>query len=179
MSKQNLRQKTLTLLKGQDKVLKRKMDECLCDALVAHPFYQSAKTVATYLPLPFELDTSFLIHHAREAGKRLLVPKVIGKGQMVFVDYDPSDLVLSLFGILEPRSDLAVPAEEIDLIHVPGVVFNPDGYRIGFGGGYYDRYLQEFQEHTLSTIYPIQQGLFEPDSHDIPVSEVLLYDQTI
>lgn len=179
MLKQNLRQKTLALLKNQDKALKRKMDKYLCELVVAHPFYQSAKTVATYLPLPFELDTSFLIHHAQETGKRVLVPKIVAKGKMVFVDYESSDLGLSSFGILEPKSDLAVLKEEIDLIHVPGVVFNLEGYRIGFGGGYYDRYLQDFKGQTLSTIYPVQQGLFEPYSHDIPVREVLLYDQTI
>lgn len=93
---------------------------------------------------------------------------------MVFVDYDPEDLVLSYFGVWEPASSVAVAKEEIDLIHVPGVVFNEQGYRIGHGGGYYDRYLADYEGATVSTIYACQEGEFEPESHDIAVEEVLV-----
>lgn len=143
------------------------------EALLAHPAYQSARTIATYLPLTFEMDNSLLIETALRQGKRLLVPKVIGKGEMIFVAYEGADLVPSAFGVLEPRSSLAVAKNEIDLIHVPGVAFNAEGYRIGFGGGYYDRYLDGFQGDTISTIYAIQRREFIPDAHDIAVREVL------
>ena len=65
---------------------------------------------------------------------------------------------------------------QIDLIHVPGLTFTREGYRIGYGGGYYDRYLENFAGQTMSTIYPCQIQTFNPDSHDIPVQEVLIYE---
>ena len=68
---------------------------------------------------------------------------------------------------------------EIDLIHVPGVVFQSKGYRIGYGGGYYDRYLEDFTGKTVSTIYSIQQKDFQPDTFDQAVQEVLVYEVTL
>ena len=63
---------------------------------------------------------------------------------MDFVVYDPQQLV-KLLGLLEPQGDLeVVDVSQIDLIHVPGLVFTTEGYRIGYGGGYYDRYLEHF-----------------------------------
>ena len=93
---------------------------------------------------------------------------------MVLMDYDPNDLELTAFGLWEPRSERVVEQTHIDLIHVPGVAFNKKGYRIGYGGGYYDRYLAEFQGKTVSTIYPCQLTDFQPDNYDIPVQEVLI-----
>lgn len=68
---------------------------------------------------------------------------------------------------------------EIDLIHVPGLVFQSTGYRIGYGGGYYDRYLADFAGKTVSTIYSIQQKEFQPDAFDQAVQEVLVYEVTL
>ena len=68
---------------------------------------------------------------------------------------------------------------QIDLIHVPGLVFTTEGYRIGYGGGYYDRYLEHFSGHTLSTTYPCQIQDFIPEKHDIPVQEVLIDEGTL
>ena len=68
---------------------------------------------------------------------------------------------------------------EIDLIHVPGVVFQSKGYRIGYGGGYYDRYLADFAGKTVSTIYSIQQKEFQPAAFDQAVQEVLVYEVTL
>ena len=88
-------------------------------------------------------------------------------------DYDPDNLVATSFGLMEPASDLAVEKSEIDLIHVPGVVFNAEGYRIGYGAGYYDRYLSDFEGETVSTVYPCQEMDFIPYSHDIAVREII------
>lgn len=176
MLKSDLRQQVLALLKSQDSVVKGKLDKALISQLLQHPAYQTVETVATYLPMPFEVDTSELLAHALAQGKRVLVPKVIAKGQMIFVDYDAERLVRSPFGILEPVSSQAVAPEAIDLIHVPAVAFNADGYRIGFGGGYYDRYLETFKGWTIGTAYPIQQVVFTPDEHDVAVREVICHE---
>ena len=96
---------------------------------------------------------------------------------MIFVDYDESRLQKSSFGLMEPTSEEAVEKAEIDLIHVPGVVFNSQGFRIGYGGGYYDRYLADFAGASISSIYSFQKFDFEPNYHDIAVKEVLIYER--
>ena len=96
---------------------------------------------------------------------------------MEFVVYDPKQLAKTSFGLLEPQGDLeVVEPSQIDLIHVPGLAFTREGYRIGYGGGYYDRYLEHFAGHTMSTIYPCQVQEFNSENHDIPVQEVLTYE---
>ena len=99
---------------------------------------------------------------------------------MDFVVYDPQQLVKTSFGLLEPQGDLeVVDVSQIDLIHVPGLAFTTEGYRIGYGGGYYDRYLKHFSGHTLSTVYPCQIRDFIPEDHDIPVQEVLIDERNL
>ena len=64
--------------------------------------------------------------------------------------------------------------DKIDLIHVPGVAFNDKGFRVGYGAGYYDRYLADFCGATVSTIYDFQRYSFEEESHDVAVREVFV-----
>ena len=82
----------------------------------------------------------------------------------------------TLFDFLNLKETF-VETSKIDLIHVPGLAFNPSRYRVGYGGGYYDRYLNHFPGHTISTLYPCQIQDFHPDPHDIPVEEVLIYER--
>ena len=126
--------------------------------------------------MPHEVSTAAFIRQAQLDGKRVLVPKTYGQGRMIFVDYDESRLQKSSFGLMEPISEEAVDKTEIDLIHVPGVVFNSQGFRIGYGGGYYDRYLADFAGASISSIYSFQNSDFEPNYHDIAVKEVLIYE---
>ena len=171
--KESIRAAVLQALAIQDREKKAQKDREMTALILAHPSYQAAQTVATYLPMDHEFDSYGLIEAAQAAGKRVLVPKVVGPGQMVFLPYDPSQLVESYFGVLEPRTGQAVDKADIDLIHVPGVAFNGRGYRIGHGGGYYDRYLADYQGATISTIYDFQRKEFSEENHDIPVQEVI------
>ena len=173
--KAELRKKILHEMKAIPRQQKQAIDQALTELLLQHPFYQEAEVIATYLSFPHEFQTQELIEQALKDGKKLLVPKTYPKGRMDFVVYDPQQLVKTSFGLLEPQGDLEiVDASQIDLIHVPGLAFTMEGYRIGYGGGYYDRYLKHFPGHTLSTVYPCQIRDFSPENHDIPVQEVLI-----
>mgnify|MGYP002755751816 FL=1 len=173
--KVELRKKILQEMKAIPREQKQAVNQALTDQFLKHPFYQEAKVIATYLSFPHEFQTQELIEQALKDGKKVLIPKTYPKGRMNFVVYDPQQLVKTSFGLLEPQGDLeVVDASQIDLIHVPGLVFTTKGYRIGYGGGYYDRYLKHFSGHTLSTIYPCQIQDFIPENHDIPVQEVLI-----
>ena len=174
------RKQVLQKMKAIPREQKQAMDQALTERFLKHPFYQEAKVIATYLSFPHEFQTQELIEQALRDGKKILIPKTYPKGRMDFVVYDPQQLVKTSFGLLEPQGDLeVVDASQIDLIHVPGLAFTTEGYRIGYGGGYYDRYLEYFSGHTLSTIYPCQIQDFIPENHDIPVQEVLIDERNL
>lgn len=172
MEKSQLRAAILTQLKEHDKAEKATKDKALLEDLVASAAYQNAQTIATYLAFDFEYDTQLLINQAQKDGKKILVPKTYSKGKMIFCPYDKDNLVKTRFGLWEPAVANAVDKSQIDVIHVPGVGFNPAGFRIGYGGGYYDRYLADYDGHTVSTIYEFQKVEFQADCHDMAVKEV-------
>ena len=175
--KAELRKQVLQEMKALSQEQKQAMDQALTERILQHPFYQEAKVIATYLSFPHEFQTQELIEQALKDGKKVLIPKTYPKGRMDFVVYNPQQLVKTSFGLLEPQGDLeVVEPSQIDLIHVPGLAFTTEGYRIGYGGGYYDRYLEHFAGHTMSTIYPCQVQEFNSENHDIPVQEVLIYE---
>ena len=176
--KKALRKQVLQELKSLSKEEKQGINDWLTDQFFQHPFYKEAKTIATYLSFSHEFQTARLIEQAQKDGKTILIPKTYPQGKMDFVLYEPEKLEQNSFGLLEPQGDFTIlEPSQIDLIHVPGLAFNPSGYRVGYGGGYYDRYLEHFLGHTISTLYPCQIQVFQPDSHDIPVEEVLIYER--
>ena len=178
--KSELRKQVLQEMKDKPREQKQFIDQALTERLLQHPFYQEAKIIATYLSFPHEFQTQELIEQALRDCKKVLIPKTYPKGRMDFVVYDPQQLVKTSFGLLEPQGDLeVVDASQIDLIHVPGLAFTTEGYRIGYGGGYYDRYLKHFSGNTLSTVYPCQIRDFIPEDHDIPVQEVLVDERNL
>ncbi|EIC78588.1 5-formyltetrahydrofolate cyclo-ligase [Streptococcus oralis] len=178
--KAELRKKIFQEMKTLSQEQKQAMDQVLTERFLQHPFYQEAKTIATYLSFPHEFQTQELIEQALKDGKKVLIPKTYPKGRMEFVVYNPQQLAKTSFGLLEPQGDLeVVEPSQIDLIHVPGLAFTTEGYRIGYGGGYYDRYLEHFAGHTMSTIYPCQVQEFNSEDHDIAVQEVLIDERNL
>ena len=174
--KKELRQTVLNQMKKLAGKEKEQADSWLTQRLLSSVAYQEAQVMATYLSMPHEVSTASFIKQAQLDGKRVLVPKTYGQGRTIFVDYDESYLQKSSFGLMEPTSEEAVEKAEIDLIHVPGVVFNSQGFRIGYGGGYYDRYLADYTGASISTIYAVQQAEFTPAQHDVAVKELLIYE---
>jgi len=178
--KAELRKKILQEMKAIPREQKQFIDQALTERLLHHPFYQEARVIASYLSFPHEFQTQELIEQALKDGKKVLIPKTYPKGRMEFVVYNPQQLAKTSFGLLEPQGDLeVVEPSQIDLIHVPGLAFTTEGYRIGYGGGYYDRYLEHFAGHTMSTIYPCQVQEFNSEDHDIAVQEVLIDERNL
>ena len=112
------------------------------------PFWQAA-VVALYAPIQQEIDTTVLFAAARAAGKQVLYPQV-RDGQLQFRPVtDLQQLVSGAYGIPEPGlAHSLMPLDQVDLIVVPGVAFDLQGHRIGFGKGYYDRCLRQRARHT-------------------------------
>ena len=178
--KKTLRKETIAAMKQLPESVKAEADSQLTQRFIQLPAFQEAKTLATYLSMGHEFSTASLIQAALQLGKRVCVPRTYPQGRMEFVEYDPDILEKTRFGLLEPNErGQVVDKSEIDLIHVPGLVFQSKGYRIGYGGGYYDRYLADYTGKTVSTIYSIQQKEFQPDVFDQAVQEVLVYEVTL
>lgn len=110
-----------------------------------HPIYEAASTVFCYCAMPEEIDTHAILLDALRQGKRLCVPRCGAKGVMT-AHLIPSLTALTpgTYGILEPHIDCPlVPPEEISLCVVPCLCTDRAGYRLGYGGGYYDRFLAQ------------------------------------
>ncbi|WHY84719.1 5-formyltetrahydrofolate cyclo-ligase [Neobacillus novalis] len=125
-----------------------------------------------------ETDTYQIIRKAWELGKQVAVPKCYPEERTLSFRTlsEFSQLESVYYGLLEPIVDLTseVPSEEIDLLIVPGAAYTREGYRLGFGGGYYDRYLTNYFGKTLSLAFNEQIiPQFPVEGHDIPVSKII------
>lgn len=145
--------------------------------------YADAECVALYAPAHNETDTGLILAAAFRAGKRVLYPAVCGH-QMVFRRVERlEELREGAFGILEPcPTGVDHQADEADLIVVPGVAFDPTGHRIGYGKGYYDRFLHQTdgRAHLIGLCHDFQlvDGTIPSVAHDIPM-ELIVSDKRI
>lgn len=137
--------------------------------------YKNAKSIYGYLPYNQEVRTVPMLERALQDGKAVAVPKVIGD-QMVFVLMDDlSKVEKGYAGIPEPVADGPVADDPYALVLMPGLAFDPQGHRIGYGGGFYDRFLEKETEHpTVALCYEFQMlPELKTEEHDIPVDLVL------
>jgi len=149
--------------------------EALAQQLYAHPAYQNAKSIFGYLSYNQEVRTMPMLEQAQKDGKRVAVPKVIDD-TMIFIWLDDlSRVELGYCNIPEPTDNGPEAIDETALVLMPGLAFDPTGRRCGYGGGFYDRYLEEHPNHpTLAMCYGFQMfDHLDTDPHDIPVNYVL------
>ena len=141
----------------------------------ASALYQNAKTIYGYLPYNQEVRTIPMLEQALRDGKVVAVPKVIGD-EMVFIRMDDLTQVEKGYaGIPEPIANGPAADDPHALVLMPGLAFDPQGHRIGYGGGFYDRFLASEPEHpTLALCYDFQMlPHVETEEFDIPVDCVL------
>jgi len=150
----------------------------LQEQLYQTDLWKNAETIGVYLSVGKEWDTRDIVERALAQGKNIVVPKTIPDSkELVFYQLeDASQTVAGHFGLEEPDVDKTTPVNknEIDLLIVPGLVFTRNGYRIGFGGGYYDRFLANFIHPTASLVHTNQLiDTFPIESFDIPVNYLI------
>lgn len=172
MTKKELRKSTKNQLKSlTDKYAKENL---IIEKLMQHQQFKNAQSIGITLSMEHEIDTRFIIRYAQLLGKTVFVPKCdYSEKQMYFTYYtSPDDMVKDSFGIDVMKHDDG-NNEQPELLIVPGVRFNESGYRIGYGGGYYDKYLSTFEGHTISLVFEVQMGDVIIEPHDIPVAYII------
>lgn len=132
-------------------------------------------TLAFYLPLGNEVDLRPLIQELLNQGKTIVLPKVLDKHTMAFFPIkDLDDYHLGRFNVMEPNSNEKMPKDAIEIMFIPGIAFSSKGYRLGFGAGYYDRYLADYPHTKVGVCFAFQLVPELPtDSYDIPMDIII------
>lgn len=147
----------------------------LAEAFYKTAEYKNAKTIYGYLPYNQEVRTTQMLAHALVDGKQVAVPKVYGDEMKFILLSDLSQVAKGYAGIPEPIADGPVAADPTALVLMPGLAFDPEGHRLGYGGGFYDKFLAAEPDHpTLALCYDFQMlPHLDTESYDIPVDRVL------
>ena len=142
MDKQALRREIKAHIDALTTTEKLSISLRLCLRVSRMPLWKDAKTVLLYLALPDEVETDPLLKIAMDAGKRVVLPVVVGE-ELRLRYYEPQYLARSRYGILEPtaQAEEVLSPAMIDFALIPGRAFTRKGYRMGRGRGYYDRLL--------------------------------------
>ena len=137
--------------------------------------YRQAKSLYGYMPYNQEVRTIPILERAIRDGKRVAVPKVYGDTmKFIYLD-DLTQVANSDMGIPEPIADAPVADDKTALVLMPGLAFDKAGHRIGYGGGFYDKFLTAEPNHpTVALCYDFQMyAHLDTEEFDIPVDMVI------
>ena len=141
--------------------------------------YKNAKTIYGYLPYNQEVRTVPMLEQALRDGKRVAVPKCYGQEmRFIYINDFVAEVAPGYANIPEPIADSPIADDPTALVLMPGLAFDPQGHRIGYGGGFYDRFLADEPDHpTLALCYGFQMvEHLQTEEFDIPVDQVLWAD---
>ena len=175
MNKKELRQaiRAQKRVMTEEDILRR--SEILAEKFARSDAYRAAKTIYGYLPYNQEVRTVPMLQRALDEGKRVAVPKVYGDDmKFIYLD-DLSQVAKGYAGIPEPVADGPVAQDGTALVLMPGLAFDRAGHRIGYGGGFYDKFLAREPHHpTVALCYDFQViERLETEEFDIPVDQVI------
>lgn len=176
LDKTSFRQNLLAARKNSSPEARRLADQQIAHTLVNLPVWQNARTIGCYVALPDEVQTLGILKLGLKTLKLVAAPVITQKSEpMQFYQVTSiPGLQPGPMGILQPPREHVLLAENLDLLIVPGLGFDLVGRRLGYGGGYYDRYLAEFSGITLALAYDLQVVDHIPATpHDRPVQMLL------
>ncbi|WP_404443615.1 5-formyltetrahydrofolate cyclo-ligase [Sutcliffiella horikoshii] len=178
IEKSILREEMKKILGDMDRSSHELMSKIIQAKLFSSNEWKDAQTIGVTISRFPEVDTEGIITRAWEEGKKVAVPKCFPKDKSMNFYYleNFNQLESVYFGLKEPIvSEVELcPKEKLDFILVPGLIFDEKGYRIGFGGGYYDRYLMDYKGYKVSLAFSQQLLKRVPTDHyDIPVHKIV------
>jgi len=172
--KADLRKQLLAARRGLDALTRAQWDRAICRQVVAWWQRDKPATVGVYWPLAGEPDLAPAYAELEQLGARLLLPVVVARdAALEFADWRIGEaMVKDAMGVAVP-ADLRLQAYPAALL-VPCLGFNAGGYRLGYGGGFYDRTLARVpRPRTVGIAYSVLQVGFEADLHDVPLDAVI------
>ena len=175
MDKKELRQQIRNLKRAMSEEEICRASDRLGELFFESEQYKAATSIYGYLPYNQEVRTVPMLQRALTDGKRVAVPKVIGDEMRFIWMTDLTQVEKGYAGIPEPVADGPIADDPTALVLMPGLAFDPQGHRIGYGGGFYDRFLAGEPTHpTVALCYSFQMlPSLETEEFDIPVDCVL------
>lgn len=148
--------------------------------------YKKSNFIFTFISTDEEVDTHNIIKESINMGKRIGVPITVPKERKLLVSEVKNfetELEMGYYDILSPKKDFIreVSPNVIDIVLVPGLIFTKDGYRVGYGGGYYDRFLSQIEDVIkIGICFDMQITEEIPtDQYDIPVDYIITEERII
>lgn len=181
-SKNNIRKEILTLLRSQKEEDRLKKSGKIKRKLFSLPEFKRAKVILFYASFDGEVDTFAMMKQAQQLKKKIALPVIIKDKKKILprlIKHLNRGLHSGEYGIKAPHPEYsqAVSLDRLDLVVVPGVVFDKDNYRMGRGHGYYDRFLAQLPPETptvgLAFDFQVVDRLPHREQHDFPVSRVI------
>ncbi|MBF8983376.1 5-formyltetrahydrofolate cyclo-ligase [Lutibacter sp. B2] len=159
----------------------------ISELLKSMNLYKNAQSVMVYIDFRNEVKTNDIINDLLSKNKRVVIPISIPETREMILSQllNPGkELTKGTYGILEPKKEYIreVNPETIDLILVPGVAFDEEGYRLGYGGGYYDRFLDKLTKNIPSIALAFDLQIMEKvprDVHDHAVDSIVTESRII
>ena len=142
-------------------------------------YFRTAETIGAYYSIGSEVHTQDLLQSILNAGKQLALPKVV-KNDLIFKKISSfSDLEQGNFSVMEPKDKCEI-VKNLDVVIVPAIALSKNGYRLGYGFGYYDRYLHGKKSTTIALSYAKQViKSFTHDDHDVKMNFIVTEDKVI
>lgn len=169
LQKQSLRLKLKKIHQQIDPAMIQQASQNISEKILALDEVKNAKCIALYCSFNNEFDTTYLIE-ALKNSKQLVFPKIVGKEMHFYADDKFKE---NRMGIKEPLSNMHIAKESIDVMIVPYLGYNQKGYRIGYGKGYYDRYLAGSTIFTILPAIHCYRVAFEADAFDQKITLIV------
>jgi len=180
-NKSDIRNLFISLRQLISQTEKQKADQIIFNKVVMRLEWKKAETICLYMSTPDEVDTKPLLAAALNADKTVVFPRVDKDRLVLHRVRSVTDFAGGAYHILEPKrsTQIADPAS-VDLFIIPGIVFDWEGYRIGYGKGYYDRLLAGISVPIIGLAYAIQMVAQVPHtSYDVPMTMVVTEEEVI
>lgn len=177
--KQNMRDEIIKHLLALPEPKRQQIEKELLNQFIHSDSYKKSQVIGITISQKHEWETQMIIEQAWKDKKTVCVPLCVTDSKtLIFYQLDDFiQLKSGHFNLLEPEAETMnrIDKQIIDLLVVPGIVFDQNNYRIGHGGGYYDRFLENYQGESISLFHECQLVDNIPvEPFDIPVNKVII-----
>ena len=183
--KKEIREFILNKRDSVDENIRKDWDKVIFDKVINSNYYKEAKSIFVFVSFGTEVDTHKIINHALANGKTICVPKIPSKkvGIEIYKINSFDDLKEGYFKVLEPKDNCPLASgDDMDLILMPGLAFDRDGGRIGYGAGFYDRFLEKMIVNVdkIAIAYDFQLMDNVPTNElDVRIDGIITQEKTI